>query len=227
VTTPALFSRSFNATLGLIALMALIGYTVRFTAVKPEHGPDFSLIPYELGDFHGVEERFAEYQYSVLKADTTTLRRYVDSDGVVYWLFVAFFQSQKYGSQIHSPRNCLPGGGWRIERSDVTHLVPPVGAPRDANQLAIGFEDKRQTMIYWFETRGGSIRSEFGLKLDLMRNALAFRPTDAAFVRLTVSIPSGDPSEMVARATRFLDTFMSHIDSALPFAKTAPASSAL
>src|SRR6266436_2191506 len=32
--------------------------------------------------------------------------------------FVAFYAMQRAGESMHSPKNCLPGGGWEIWRQD-------------------------------------------------------------------------------------------------------------
>ena len=73
-------------------------------------------------------------------------------------------------------------------------------------------------MFYWFETRGGILRTEFGLKLDLMRNALLFRPTDVAFVRVTTDVEPGETLEAATeRALRLIARFSPAIESALPF----------
>ena len=83
----------------------------------PEQGPQFDLIPFEKQEYYGTEKRFAETSYEILKADTTTLRIY-DGPSQRFWLFLAYFNSQEYGSQIHSPKHCLPGGGWQILRHE-------------------------------------------------------------------------------------------------------------
>jgi len=73
-------------------------------------------------------------------------------------------------------------------------------------------------MFYWFETRSGIVRSEFSLKWDLMMNSMLLRPTDAAFVRLTVNLSAG---EEIASATNtvvnYLNDFYPAINNALPF----------
>ena len=39
-------------------------------------------------------------------------------DGRSLWLYIGYWATQRKGAQIHSPRNCLPGGGWEpIEAS--------------------------------------------------------------------------------------------------------------
>ncbi|HSH00714.1 MAG TPA: EpsI family protein, partial [candidate division Zixibacteria bacterium] len=172
--------------LAIILLGGALGLTLRYYQVEPANAPQFAQLPYQFGAYRGAEERFSDETYEILQATETTLRRYQDARGVTYWLFVAYFKDQKYGSQIHSPRHCLPGGGWRIEALQDFPIRADNGFSVDANKLTIERDNHRQLMLYWFETRSGAIHNEFGLKFDLVKNALLFRPTDAAFVRLTV-----------------------------------------
>jgi EpsI family protein len=202
----------------LMVIAGAFGNYLRFIEQRPERAVSFDVIPLETNGYTGSEHRFSEMSYEVLQADTTTLRTYLGPDGRRFWLFIAYFESQKYGSQIHSPKHCLPGGGWKIERLEHFSLPLPGDERKKVNRVIIREREQHQLMFYWFETRGGAIRSEFGLKLDLMRNSLLFRPTDAAIVRLTVPIGRDDNVESVtAEAIRFFETFYPAISAALPF----------
>ena len=202
----------------LLILAGAFGNYLRYMEHAPDRPADFSVIPLEADQYIGEERRFADYSYDVLQADTTTLRRYIDRDGLTYWLFLAYFNSQKYGSQIHSPKHCLPGGGWHILRHDPYDLKLPGGVTKHVNLLVIAERSRQQLMLYWFETRTGAIRNEFGLKWDLVRNSLFLQPTDATIVRLTIPIGEVDGlSGALARAERFFAVFQPSISRALPF----------
>jgi EpsI family protein len=205
------------APLALIVFGGALGLFLRYYEVKADRGPEFTKIPLEFADYIGDERRFSEPTYDILKADTTTLRRYRDSAGNTYWLFIAYFKEQKYGSQIHSPRQCLPGGGWRIDSIDPYSLALSAGLTQPVNLLTIERQAAKQIMFYWFETRSGSIRGEFALKFDLVKNALLFRPTDAGFVRLTVQNADGDIKSAKELGARFLRELETSLKTALPF----------
>ncbi len=200
----------------VIVLGGGLGNYLRFMETAPDHPPRFELIPYDVNGYSGVERRFDDRSYDVLGADTTTLRLYRDSTGRACWLFVAYFASQKYGSQMHSPKHCLPGGGWRIERIEPFDLTLPDGSARRIKRLVISLDNRKQAMFYWFQTRGGVITDEFTVKWDLMMNSLKLRPTDAAFVRLTLSAEDG-MEEATDRAVALLRALENPIQSALPF----------
>jgi hypothetical protein len=99
----------------ILAVGGLIGNALRYNEVSPSRGAEFGRISLATDTYFGKEYYLTESTAEVLKADTATNRSYTDQDATAYQLFIAYFGSQKYGSQIHSPKHCLPGGGWRIE----------------------------------------------------------------------------------------------------------------
>lgn len=201
----------------LIIAGGLLGNYFRFNSQMPDRPPSFGSIPYDTNGYFGEEWKFSPSSYRVIKADTMTLRLYRDSDGTPFWFFVAYFSSQKYGSQIHSPKHCLPGGGWRIEKQELFHLHLPGGIRREVNRVLITEREKKQLMFYWFETRGGTISDEFELKWDLMKNSLLLRPTDAAFIRLSIPLEQRTIEQTTALAVDFFSTFHAYLKEALPF----------
>jgi len=168
----------------------LFGNYLRYGQPTATGEPEFSLIPYESGPYSGEERRYSEQ---------------------------AYFSSQAYGRQIHSPRHCLPGGGWRIDSSQAYELTLTDSLTADVNQLIIGRDDSRQVMLYWFQTQGGVIANEYAVKLNLVRSALAFQPTDAAFIRVTTSIQGNDIEGATERAADLLRHLYGDIVTAMPF----------
>jgi EpsI family protein len=209
-----------NTLIASFAIVILGGFGMYIKAYQamPEKGPEFVKIPLNIDDFYGEEQRFEEYAYDVLKADTTTLRLYRNSDREAFWLFMAYFSSQKYGSQIHSPKHCLPGGGFRINTIEPFPITLDDGREIVVNRLMISNPQRSELMFYWYETRSGVISDEFGLKLDLAKNSLLFLPTDAAICRFTMPIP---PRINVDKATKrivdIIKEMYPSMQDALPF----------
>lgn len=207
----------------MIAIIVLIvfggfGTYLRSHQVVPERGPDFSRIPMETETMYATEHRFEEYAYEVLKADTSTLRMYQEPAGDIYWFFIAYFSSQKYGSQIHSPKHCLPGGGFRILSIEPYDVELTDGRTITVNRLAIANQRRMELMLYWFETRSGVISDEFGLKLDLMKNSIMLMPTDAAICRVTMPLSlDADFDAATEKAAKFIRDFYPALQAALPF----------
>lgn len=144
--------------------------------------PALQQLPSELSGWHGEDHATAENVARVLAADVVLNRRYWRDDGTEVWLFVAYFRRQQVNSQIHSPRHCLPGGGWQVNSLRQRDLTID-GETRPVAHLGIAQDGHRQDVLYWFRTQGGATAGEYALKWDLVKNALARRPTNAAFIR--------------------------------------------
>ena len=209
--------RKIALTCFLIIAAGIIGNYLRYVGRKPSRIADFSLLPLQMGEYVGEEIFFHESTYDVLQATTTTMRKYRTAEGLQCDLFIAYFQSQKFGSGIHSPKHCVPGGGWRILDIQPSSLRLDETVVKDVNRLTIALGEEERLMLYWFETRSGSIRNEYGLKFALIKSALAMKPTDAAIVRVTVPILHGNVDEAVSRSTDFCRSLYPSVKNALPF----------
>jgi EpsI family protein len=201
----------------LVIVAGLYTRTLRSHEVAPPQTARLGRIPAIQQSWSGADVRFDARIYQVLSADTTLMRHYVspDAPGDV-WLFVAYFRSQHTGAQIHSPKNCLPGGGWNIASS--TPVLLPMGGRRvKVTRFVIARGPEREVVYYWFMTRAGVIRDEYALKLDLVRNALLRRPTDAAFVRLSGPVLPGGLEETDRQMASFCEVFSPDLLRALPF----------
>jgi EpsI family protein len=208
----------FWIVVGIVVLTGILVNLLRYSEVKPQSRPHLSAIPLQLDDWQGEELRFDEATYEVLKADESLLAFFKSPQGQV-WLFIAYFESQKYGSQIHSPKHCLPGSGWKILKKEKakTNLVSLRGNKLEMNRFVISDGNSQELMLYWFVTRSGIITNEFSLKMDSVFNSLRRRPTDAAFVRITIPFEQSREQEAWGVATDFMNHFVPQIDQALGF----------
>jgi EpsI family protein len=160
--------------------------------------PQLERLPTSPAGWSGQDYPMTGQVAAVLAADATVQRRYRHRDGREVWLFVAYFANQAVNSQIHSPRHCVPGNGWNIvSLEDRTVSLPQSSAV--AARMLIEKDGHRQEMTYWFLTRGGVLTGEYAMKWDLLKSALARRPTDAAFIRYSAAVEdTGAMHELMA-----------------------------
>lgn len=178
----------------VIVLVAASGFyarDLRGNRTFTEALPRLADLPAEFEGWNSQTYPFAESINEVLGADTVLRRRYYRLDGTQVWLFVAYFADQEVNSQIHSPRHCVPGSGWRIADLEPTE-VPTEGGVLDATRMKVEREGLSQELVYWFRTRSGTVAGEYALKWDLIKNSLARRPTDAVFVRYVAKTEDAD-----------------------------------
>jgi EpsI family protein len=180
------------AAAALMACTALAAQTARDVAALPLRAP-LTALPRELGPWlamgpdHGLDQRTLQ----LLQPQEHLLRNYLDAQGQVCALFVAYFGAQREGQMIHSPRQCLPGSGWQIKsRQEV--VVPGPGGGRRVNHLVLALNLDRLSVLYWYQGRGRVEPNEYLDRLRLVSDSFLHGRSDGALVRLTAEIrPSG------------------------------------
>lgn len=152
----------------------------------------FESFPLTLEDWRGRDDRLDFIVLDELKLDDYIIADYRNAEGDAVNFYVAYYASQRSGAAAHSPRSCLPGGGWRIESH--TQIELPDGTR--ANRFVIRKGDYRQLVYYWFKQRDRIITNEFAVKWYLLWDALTRNRTDGALVRLTTLLQPGEDAEL-------------------------------
>ena len=75
---------------------------------------DFSSFPISFNDWQGKGDRLDQIYIDALKFDDYIIADYMRHDGRPVNFYVAYYASQRKGESAHSPRTCIPGGGWEI-----------------------------------------------------------------------------------------------------------------
>jgi exosortase D (VPLPA-CTERM-specific) len=204
----------------IIASILLAGFVVitlslpRPVEVFPPRAT-FAEFPAQLGEWHGHRDTLDGVYLDALKLDDYLLSNNVDASGNGVNLYIAYYNSQRKGEAVHSPRSCLPGGGWQM-RDFGQRDVPNVsvnGRPLRVNRTLIEMGNQRQLVYYWFQQRGRVVTNEFAVKWYLFWDALTIHRTDGAMIRLTTPVPSSG-SEI--DADRRLTDFISKIAPTIP-----------
>jgi EpsI family protein len=139
-----------------------------------------------------------------LSADRLVSQTYVESPtGSVASLFVAWFQTQREGArQPHSPKVCLPAGGWTPRVVDQITVGIPAGAIT-VNRYIVNKGTQRAVVLYWYQTPRRVIAGEWAAKFWLAADALRDKRTDTALVRVITWPASGGDDVATAAATGF------------------------
>lgn len=154
-----------------------------------------------------------------LKFDDYILTNYSDGNGVPINFYVAYYGSQATGESSHSPRNCLPGGGWQIKDSSTKEISEVMigGAPLLVNRFEIRQGDAAQLVYYWFQGRNRVTTNEYMVKWYLLWDAITKKRTDGALVRLTIYVSKGDDiAEADRRLVSFVKEIMGGLDDFIP-----------
>ena len=158
----------------------------------------------------------------VLGVDDYMSRYYSSPDRASVGLYVGYYKSQRQGDAIHSPMNCLPGAGWEPLSRSMIGIPVTVGerpVEINANRYLIQKGLDRQLVLYWYQSHGRTVASEYWSKFFLIRDAVQLNRTDAALVRVIAPIgPNEEDGEASAerQATDFVKAMFPLLPAYLP-----------
>jgi EpsI family protein len=107
---------------------------------------------------------------------------------------------------MHSPLNCLPGAGWLPVRQARSRLpvTDAAGQPQEieVNDFVIEKGLDRQVVLYWYQSHGRVVASEYWGKIYTVVDAVRLNRTDGALVRLVSPVRGSSPeAERAAEQT--------------------------
>lgn len=149
--------------------------------------------PMDLSGWHGSPLTMEKVYVDALRFDDYLLANYQTSANGPINLYVAYYGSQKTGQSAHSPKTCLPGGGWEVTSLD--QITVGNGLSNRiffANRAVIQKGDARQIVLYWFKQRERIVTNEYLVKAWLFWDALTKQRTDGALIRLVAPVLPGE-----------------------------------
>jgi exosortase D (VPLPA-CTERM-specific) len=204
----------------LVSLVALGVWTVAAHALEGREDviparKTFAEFPLSIGDWRGATGRLEAIVLDELKLDDYILADYIAPGRGTVNLYTAYYATQRADQSAHSPRSCLPGGGWVMGDFGQRPLAGVAAGDGDlrVNRVIVQKGDYRQLVYYWFQQRGRNITNEYAVKWYLFADALESKRSDGALIRLTTMIA---PTEDVAVGDARLLAFAAAVAPTLP-----------
>lgn len=182
----------------VLALGCLMMLSVQAQRTMALQAP-LSALPDPLPGYTRTDLTVPEDERRVAGMTSYTSRVYMRDSTEAFGLYVGFYESQRQGRTVHSPKNCLPGAGWEAMSSERVMLAMPGGDSVEVNRYLIGNLSQRALVYYWYQGRGRVAANEYAVKWNLLRDAALRRRTDEALVRLVIPIT---PTRSIADADR-------------------------
>lgn len=197
----------------LLGLAALFVHTHANNAV-PVARP-LTEIPTTLGDWRMIRQtEFSPKVLAGLRPTDYLFREYVDAQGRSLSMYIGYHDGGPNSGPIHSPKHCLPGGGWMVV-DEKTRPLEVAGRRFDVVQSVYAKGGNQEFFIYWYQVKGKVLTNEYALKLAEISNSMLHRRKDSAFIR--ISIPDADRINEPAKvAEDFIARVFPHIAAALP-----------
>ena len=193
------------------AIFALMAMTLVASKLAERRNPEplahpLSSIPTELSGWDSRDEPPAASD-GVLAASlpTSYLSRTYSKDGQKLGFFIAYYDQQRAGKTMHSPKNCLPGPDWEIWDYDSVSVTAN-GRAVKINKYSVRNLGTKSIVLYWYQSRQGVAASEYLAKLLLIRDAISGK-TGGSIVRITCA----DDPAAIAEALHFASIVVGEI----------------
>ena len=198
-----------------VAMCALlIPLTFLLRSIEPEipERATFASFPLQIHDMIAEEDQIPAIEQDILQMSDYFLGHYRKEGVPPISLFIGYYDVQSAGRTPHSPRVCIPSGGWKIEALTTVDLMKN-GQSVPVNRVLIGKGEQRLLVYYWFQQRGKFIANEYAAKFNLLLGGITSNRTDGALVRLTMPV-NNEMSELLA--DKRLSEFASDLFKVLP-----------
>jgi EpsI family protein len=206
----------------MVVLFVALSFAMSMVNDREEYIPDreaFVSFPSEIGEWRGETDRLDSIYLDVLKLSDYALYDYIHADGSVINFYSAYYGSQRSGVSTHSPRTCIPGGGWKLSTIEKKRIdgVKVNSNDLHVNSVVIEKGGNKQLVYYWFQGRGRTVTNEYLVKWYLLIDSLTKNRTDGALVRITTPINDGDSREDAERRLHnFLKSLSGRLERYIP-----------
>lgn len=182
--------RPFITAAVLVLLGAVANATVPAPHTTPPARTSFDEFPTQMGEWVGKRDSLQNVYLDALRLDDYVLADYRGPDGFLINFYSAYYETQDSSRAIHSPHDCIPGGGWEITSFE-QRVIPATGGTSSfkVNRAIVQLGSQRQIVYYWFDERGRQMTNEYVARWYLFWDALTRHRTDGALVRFVAAYP--------------------------------------
>lgn len=143
------------------------------------------------------------------------LREFTPPGEGAFSIYVGYYDEQHQGKTIHSPKNCLPGGGWEpVEAGTLT--IATASGSATVNRYRVAQAGKSAIVYYWYQGRGRVAHDEFRVKYELLRDAAIHGRTEEALVRIVVPMATGNAADADLLARQVAPALIAEVNRILP-----------
>jgi EpsI family protein len=201
-----------------LAAAVLIGGIFATHRLKPKEAAALQRplgeFPSAIGSSSSEDRPFEQQVVRAIGADDYINRVYLGS-ALPIELYIGYYKDQRSGDKIHSPKNCLPGSGWEPVHSTRVQVGSVGGSPVLVNGYLVAQGKRRDMVLYWYQSHGRIVASEYWAKFLLIADGLKNRPTDGAMIRIWTTAADGEETAQ-ARAVEFARSVYPQVDAFLP-----------
>jgi EpsI family protein len=209
-----MFGARFFITVGTLAAGIALFHGVSHGEPVPLRQP-LRHIPMAMDGWLGHDDPLDARIVTALGVSDYANRDYVSGGGQPVGLYIGYYQSQRTGETIHSPKNCLPGSGWEPVRAGHLTIAMAAAPAIVVNEYLVEKGPAQYLVLYWYQAHGRVIASEYSGKAWLVFDGITRNRTDAALVRVLTSTRNGE-DQARAHAVQFVQALYPRLNTFIP-----------
>jgi EpsI family protein len=184
-------SRLIVLTMSVLAAVFCLRATMSQERVPPRR--PLAEMPFALGEWTAARQQdFDPATVAVLRVDDYVSRNYSRRSSDTADVYVGYYETQRQGDTIHSPMNCLPAAGWQLLSVARAPVDAVSGQTIVVNRNTIQKGLDKRLVLYWYQSHGRAVASEYWSKAYLVLDSLRLHRTDGALVRVITPIRDSD-----------------------------------
>ena len=213
----SLFQRNAIIAMAIIGIAGLFVHLSDNDNLRVPDRKSLANIVFDFPDWKSKPAKIDQATIDAIGADDYIISDFESPDGENFNLYVAYLNMQRDGHSWHSPRQCIPGGGWKIISHDILPTNLKNAETFHYNRIVIENRGYRQLVYYWYDQRSRKIANEFVMKFALLYDAIKLRRTDGAMIRIITPVGKDEPIEIAdARLTNFMDELQPKLPAYIP-----------
>jgi len=178
---------------GLMCVAALVGFLGKPGTKAPDAGRAINLqavVPLSFAGWRelptaGAQVVNPQTQQLLDKLYSQLLtRNYVNAEGYVIMLSLAYGDDQRGALQAHKPEVCYPAQGFKLHSNVAADVTTDFGAI-SARRLSTSMGQRQEPVTYWFTTGDRTIRSSLEKRWVELRLALTGQVPDGLLFRVS------------------------------------------
>ena len=116
--------------------------------------------PKQIDGWSGKIHKFSQRVYDMLGVDDSVLIEYKNENNGEISMYVGYYESQKQGEIIHSPKNCMLGSGWQpIDISEIDISLDSRKIP--VTKMILEKTSQKMVVLYWYQSGNRAIANEY------------------------------------------------------------------
>ncbi len=171
--------------------------------------------PKQIDSWSGDVHYFPQAVYDKLGVDDSILIDYKNDNKDTISMYVGYYEDQKKGEMIHSPKNCMLGSGWQpidVSETDISLDSKKISVTK----LILEKRSQKMIVLYWYQSGNRSIANEYIQRLYFILDSIRYNRTNAAFIRFTSSVQGDDYEGTIHIMEGFIKQVVPVLENFLP-----------